>query len=94
MESKEKKCSSKDHSNISDINFCYNCRVYLCNKCLKIHKDLYDHILVNIDKDTKEIFTGFCEEENHQNKLDFYCQTHKKLCCAAYISKIKIKGNG
>ena len=93
--SKSQKCSSKGHDKIKAINYCQECRVYLCNKCEKIHSELYNHDLYNItDKDIKDIFTGICHEENHEDKLDFFCKTHNKLVCAACISKMKIKGNG
>ena len=35
-----------------------------------------------------------CKEINHQNKLDYYCNNHNMLCCAACIAKIEGKGNG
>ena len=41
-----------------------------------------------------EIFTGFCKEENHYDKLNYFCKNHNKLCCASCITKIKSKGNG
>ena len=41
-----------------------------------------------------EMFTILCKEKNHNNILDFYCKSHNKLCCAACLCKIKIKGNG
>ena len=94
-ENTAKNCSSKGHQKINAINYCQECRVYLCNKFQKIHSELYSHFLYNItDKELKEIFTGVCHEENHQNKLDFFCKNHNKLVCAACISKIKMKGNG
>ena len=42
----------------------------------------------------KEIFTGYCKEEKHNNELSFFCRTHNQLCCAACLSKITKKGNG
>ena len=93
-DAKEKKCSSKAHNGKQAISFCHDCRIYLCNKCQKTHTELYDHLLISQDKDLKEIFTGYCEEENHPCELNFYCKTHNKLICAACISKIKIEGFG
>jgi len=37
---------------------------------------------------------GLCNEPNHKDKLDFYCKSHNKLCCAACLCKIKENGNG
>ena len=34
------------------------------------------------------------KEDNHPNKLDYFCLTHNKLVCVACISKINKKGNG
>ena len=45
--------------------------------------------IYNIDKDIEEIFTGFCKEENHIEKLEYLCKTHNKLCCVACLCKIK-----
>ena len=67
----------------------------MCNKCFITHSSLCKkHHLYNLDKKNNDIFTGICKEKNHLNKLDYFCITHNKLCCAACIAKIKIKGNG
>ena len=36
----------------------------------------------------------FCLEKNHQEKLEYFCRTHNKLCCRACVTKIKGLGNG
>ena len=41
----------------------------------------------------KEDNSSFCKEQNHKNKLEFYCKNHK-LCCAACLSKITGNGYG
>ena len=95
MDNQVKSCSSKEHGKIPAVSYCQFCRVYMCNKSLKIHKDLYNHTFLDIQDDDNDIFEEYCEEENHHsNKLDFYCKTHNKLYCAACISKIKFKENG
>ena len=67
----------------------------MCNKCEKIHNKLCSHhSTYDLKKDSKEIFTGICFEDNHPNELKYFCKTHNKLCCAACISKIKDKGDG
>ena len=88
------KCSSKLHQELNANSYCKECRLYMCEKCLKIHLELYNHNLLNIKENQTDIFTGFCKEENHINYLDFFCKTHNKLCCLACISKINKKGYG
>ena len=70
----------------------------MCNKCTKIHTELFDnHFQFNLDKnknDNSSFFTGFCKETNHNDKLIYFCKSHNQMCCAACIAKIKGKGNG
>ena len=83
MENIKKKCSNKKHSEIDAISFCQNCRIYLCNKCQNLHLELFDyHETVNIKKNMELIFTGYCDEINHFNKLEYFCNDHNKLFCA------------
>ena len=90
------KCSSKIHQNDKATSYCQDCRIYMCEKCQKMHLEYYTHNQININENEnqKDIFTGICKEENHINYLDFYCKTHNKLCCLACISKINKKGYG
>ena len=91
----EKKCFSKKHEEIAANHYCENCKLYMCNKCEKIHSDFFqNHFLNNLNKDKKEIFTGFCKEQKHFNELKYFCKSHNELCCAACISKIKDDDNG
>ena len=91
----KKKCSSKEHGEIDAINYCVDCKVHMCKKCLNFHsKLLQNHHIYNINEETKDIFTGFCKEENHSIKLEFYCKNHNILCCTACICKMKEKGYG
>ena len=90
----QKKCSSKEHSEINAIKYCQICKIYMCNKCEKMHSILfYDHSDYIFEKD-KEIFTGFCKKENHPNILNYFCKNHNQLCCAACIAKIKNQDDG
>ena len=67
----------------------------MCNKCEKIHSKLCKfHHWYNLDKDINEIFTGFCKEGNHSEKLEYFCKNHNKLCCVSCIAKIKGKEKG
>ena len=94
MEDK-KKCSFKEHQNIDAIKYCTECKIYMCNKCLIHHQNLFEnHNQYEINKDLLEIFIDKCEEKNHPNKLEFYCITHNKLCCASCITKLEGKGYG
>ena len=89
MEDNKKKCSNEEHPNIDAISFCQNCKIYICNKCLNHHQALFKkHLIINIDNN-QEIFIDKCNENNHNDKLDFYCKNHNILCCAACITKIK-----
>ena len=84
------KCSSKKHSDNDAINYCQECRINLCNKCEKLHSELFEnHHQYKIDKDSSEIFTGFCKEPNHLEKLSFFCKDHNELCCSSCVTKIK-----
>ena len=91
-----KKCSLKKHSEIGAINYCKECKIYLCNKCQNLYSELFEnHHLFNLDKNLKDIFTGFCEEQSHnQYELEFFCKTHNKLCCASCVCKYDNKKNG
>ena len=89
------KCSSIEHQNINAINYCHECKIFMCNKCENFHSKLFqNHHFYDINKEIKEIFTGFCKEENHLEKLEFFCKNHNLLCCASCITKIKRKGKG
>ena len=95
MENQTKKCSNKKHSEINAINYCPECCLYLCNKCINTHSEFFEkHQIYNINKNINEIFTGKCNELNHKLNLEYFCKNHNKLCCAACLSKIKGKGAG
>jgi len=97
MKNQSQKCSLKKHSENNANYFCQECKIYMCNKCDNLHSELFpNHNKNKIDFniDMKEIFTGYCKEEKHNNELVFFCKTHNQLCCAACLSKIRKKGNG
>ena len=95
MENKNEKCSFKEHKEVIAISYCQECNIYMCNKCLNLHEQLfYNHHLNNLDKDIIEIFTNICKVNNHQNKFQYYCKEHNILCCAKCITKIEGEGNG
>ena len=91
----KKKCSQTEHQENYAINYCQECNLYLCNKCDNYHSIPFKkHQKYSLDKDLKDIFTGFCKEENHYKKLKYLCKNHNKLCCSLCISKIKDDENG
>ena len=94
MDIQNQKCSSSKHADINAVSFCPDCKKYFCNKCLNFHAEiLEDHKTINLNQ-KNEIFINKCKEENHINKLEFYCKNHNILCCLGCISKIKVEGYG
>ena len=92
MEVQKKKCSSNRHSEIDAISYCQDCKKYFCNKCQNYHSEiLEDHRLINLNK-LNEVFIDKCKEDNHNDKLEFFCKEHNTLCCIACTSKIKKEG--
>ena len=95
MENKNEKCTFNEHKEVIAISYCQECNIYMCNKCLNHHEQLFNnHHLNNLDKDVNEIFTNICKVNNHQNKFQYYCKEHNILCCAKCITKIEGEGNG
>ena len=91
----QKKCSSKDHSNNNAISYCQKCEIYLCNKCDKLHSDLFiNHFDFIIKENINDIFSDICNENKYHTKLSYFCKNHNKLCCGLCITKIKGEGNG
>jgi hypothetical protein len=91
----QKKCSLKKHEQIDAIVYCQECNKNMCNKCQNLHSELFDsHHVYNLNKNLKDIFTGFCKEKNHNKELNYFCKNHNVLCCAVCLCKIEDKGNG
>ena len=89
------KCSFNEHKNIDAIKLCCNCKIYMCNKCEKLHSGLFiNHSLYGLDQDSNVIFSDVCKQENHFNKLEYFCKDHNLLCCSSCIVKVKKKGRG
>ena len=91
-----KKCSFEEHKNIDAIDYCNECNIYVCQKCKDYHKFLVEnnHNKNLINKENNETNFEICYEQNHENKLEYFCRTHNKLCCIACVTKIKGLGNG
>ena len=93
MEDHTYKCSL--HKDIDAIRCCIECNTYFCNKCENLHSELFKiHHTFQLDKDTDELFTGFCQEKNHKHELEYLCKDHNILCCGLCIAKIKTRENG
>ena len=92
---KQIKCSLEEHKEIDAISFCPECKLYMCNKCQNFHSSPFfkNHNTFNLNKEG-EIFTGFCKEKNHPNRLEYYCKDHNQLCCSVCIAKLNEKGDG
>ena len=94
MEIQNAKCSSSKHAEINADSYCPQCKKYFCNKCLNFHAEILEkHKVINLNQ-KNEIFIDKCKEENHNDKLEFYCKEHNVLCCVACTSKIKEYGYG
>ena len=94
MEKQKRKCSSKNHSEMEAIIYCQKCEKYFCNKCNNHHSEMcQDHKIINLNN-SNDIFIDICKENNHINKLEFYCKVHNTLCCVCCISRIKEEGYG
>ena len=97
MDNAAKNCYHQDHSNIEAVYYCIECKIYMCNKCENFHSKLCKfHHKYTLDKNKtiSEIFTGFCKEENHSDKLEYFCKNHNQLCCSGCIAKLKRKDKG
>ena len=91
---KQRKCSLDEHRDIDSIIYCPECNIYMCNKCENHHSPLFkNHHPYQLNND-EDIFTGYCQEENHPNKLIYFCKNHNQLCCAAFIAKITDNEDG
>ena len=83
------KCSSEKHKEVDAISYCEQCKIFMCNKCLTYHKELFQkHNLYNLDKNVNELFINLCQKNNHEKKLEFFCGDHNELCCVCCISKL------
>ena len=89
------KCFTKEHKEIDAISYCQECQIYMCNKCENYHSSFLKnvHHTFNLNR-LDEIFTGFCKEKNHPNKLKYFCKNHNKLCCGLCIAKLNQEGDG
>ena len=72
MEGKQK-CSCKQHKEFDAISFCEQCKIFMCNKCLNYHKELFeDHQQYNLDKNNNELFIDICKKMVMRKNLNFF----------------------
>ena len=91
----QKYCTSKGHENKEALNFCDECKIYICKACENMHSQLLpNHNIYSLKEDINQIFTGICKEKNHSGKLKYFCENHNILCCAECITPIKDNENG
>ena len=63
-EIKKKKCSLKEHEEIEAIIYCQECKIYMCNKCLNHHSQIFKtHKLYNLDNNIIKLFSDICKEK-------------------------------
>jgi len=94
MELQKKKCSSNKHPEVDAISYCQECKKYFCNKCQNFHSEIFeDHKIINLNQ-LDEVFIDKCKEDNHNDKLEFFCKDHNILCCLRCITKIEEEGYG
>ena len=75
MDIQKKKCSSKEHQEITAIIYCIECKIYMCNKCEKVHSNLCpNHHTFNSNENLNELFTGFCLKDKHYNELNYFAK--------------------
>lgn len=92
MENQILKCSNHKHSNQNQnaIKYCIECNIYLCQECFNLHFQLFiEHHLLDLNEGLTHLFNGFCKEDGHQKKFEYYCETHNQLCCSSCIEKDK-----
>jgi hypothetical protein len=95
MEYNKYKCSTNEHLEINAFIFCKDCKHYFCDECQNFHSKIFsNHDIIFLNEEEDDIFTGICYENDHLNKLEYFCKTHNKLCCAKCITKIKDENNG
>ena len=74
------KCSSINHKETEALLFCNDCKLYMCNKCEKLHSELFQnqkHNQIKLEKGKaiEEFFTGFCNQNNHKLELKYFCKS-------------------
>ena len=91
----EEKCSLSTHANEKAKSYCCECKIYMCKKCENFHSNLFNnHHQYDLNNNKNNIFTGLCKIKKHSMQLEYFCETHNLLCCAACLCNIKDNDNG
>ena len=94
MEGQKYLCFNDDHEEqVAATKFCPECKQFYCEDCLKLHNKLYKKHKPKALED-KIIFKGMCNEYQHNEKYEYFCRTHNKLCCSKCTTKIKDETHG
>ena len=73
MEATKPKCSAEQDKDIDAKIYCVDCKIYMCDKCEQFHSRLFSsHQTIKLDNKSGDLFTGYCKEPNHSNKLELY----------------------
>ena len=79
----------KRHSSKA-LKFCKECKIYLCEKCLTNHNELFSqHLLEEANKQQKFIVDNNIKCNKHLKEYIEYCKTCKISLCANCINDIK-----
>ena len=83
-------CSNPCHADKEAEIYCTKCEKYYCIECeVGIHETFFsehaDFVIQDIGDG--DIFTGKCETHKDY-PLDYFCNDHKRLCCAKCRSEI------
>ena len=80
----------KRHSNKA-LKFCKECKIFLCEKCLVNHNELFNqHLLEEANKQQKIIVDNNISCKKHIKEYVEYCKTCKLSLCIACINDQKI----
>ena len=65
------KCSNKNHEDINAIYYCKECKIYLCNKCLKLHSELFqNHLQLKLEESITGIFIEDIKNEKKKKLME------------------------
>lgn len=95
VEGKRKLCQPclRDKKKTIPQLFCKTCRQYQCKNCNKQHdKFLPGHEVVKANEasalDTEVDLQGLDNCPKHREQFEYYCKSHKKLCCKSCCSTV------
>ena len=76
---KNQKCSFEAHQETDAISYCEQCKIFMCNKCLIHHKELFkNHQLNDMNINNNEIFIDICKNPGHEKRYEFFCKKHNE----------------